>query len=282
MLECRDDSGRQFSRRRQVLTCQGRGPISALLRFDVSETLLRTKLYIPQPRPNLVTRPQLIERLNRSLRQGCGLTVISAPAGFGKTTLVAEWLFTFGEESADLARPEGSDKRTHNDLDAPLRAAWLSLDEEDNDPRRFLLYFTAALQRIMAGVGETALAMLGSPQPPPMESLLTSLVNEIAAMPEVAEADGRRFCLVLDDYHVISSQEVHDILLFLLDHLPRPLHLVFCGRADLPWSLSRSRASGRICEVRGADLRFNIEETGEFLESGDGAAPFGGRNGRSR
>jgi LuxR family maltose regulon positive regulatory protein len=216
----------------------------------VTETLLQTKLYIPQPRPNLVARPQLIERLNRSLLQGCGITVISAPAGSGKTTVVAEWLATSQGEDAGPAR---------------FQATWLSLDEEDNDPRLFLHYFTAALQKIMAGVGETSLAMLGSPQPPPMESVLTSLVNEVAAGPEVVEAGERRFCLVLDDYHVISSQEVHDILLFLLDHLPEPLHLTFCGRADLPWSLSRTRASGRICELRGADLRFNIAETGEFL-----------------
>src|SRR5512143_1408303 len=142
----------------------------------MSMPILATKLYIPPPRPGLVPRPRLIERLNEGLTAGRKLALISASAGFGKTTLVGEWL-------AGCEQP----------------AAWLSLDEGDNDPVRFLSYLVAALQAIKAGIGEGVLAALQSSQPPSTESLLTALLNEIATLPE-------RFSLVLDDYHVIDSQ----------------------------------------------------------------------------
>ena len=135
-----------------------------------------TKLYIPPPRAKIVLRPRLIERLNEGL--DCKLTLISAPAGFGKTTLVSEWI-------ASCGRP----------------VAWLSLDEGDNDPTRFLTYLVAALQTIAAKIGEGVLAMLQSPQPPPIESILTALLNEITTVPD-------NFVLVLDDYHVIDSNRL--------------------------------------------------------------------------
>ncbi|MCB0183146.1 MAG: hypothetical protein KDE31_02720, partial [Caldilineaceae bacterium] len=163
--------------------------------------ILATKLYIPPPRPNVVLRPHLLERLNKGLRQNQGfgrkLTLISAPAGFGKTTLVSAWV-------AGFERP----------------AAWLSLDEGDNDPIRFLAYLVAALRTIVADLGEGVLGVLQSPQPPPIESILTSLLNEITNIPD-------EFVLVLDDYHVIDANpvapnpvdgatSVDDVLTFLL------------------------------------------------------------------
>src|SRR4030042_1439902 len=137
-------------------------------------SILATKLYIPPPRPKIVLRPRLIERLNEGLFAGRKLTLISAPAGFGKTTLVSEWL-------AGCQRP----------------VAWLSLDEGDNDPTRFLTYFIAALQTIATDIGAGVLPMLQSPQPPSTESILTALLNEITAIPA-------HFVLVLDDSHLLD------------------------------------------------------------------------------
>src|SRR4030067_647543 len=153
----------------------------------MSTPILATKLYIPPPRPKIVLRPRLIERLNEGMH--CKLPLISAPAGFGKTTLVSEW-------AAVCQRP----------------VAWLSLDEGDNDPTSFLTYLVAALQTIAANIGEGVLAVLQSPQPPPIESILIALLNEITTVPD-------NFVLVLDDYHVIDSKPVDEALTFLLEHL---------------------------------------------------------------
>ena len=142
----------------------------------MSTPILATKLYIPPPRPKVVLRPRLIEQLNNGLASGRKLTLISAPAGFGKTTLVSEWV-------AGCERP----------------VAWLSLDEGDNDPTRFLTYLIAALQTIAPNVGEEVLGVLQSPQPPPIESILTTLLNEITTIPD-------NFILVLDDYHLTRFQ----------------------------------------------------------------------------
>jgi LuxR family maltose regulon positive regulatory protein len=152
----------------------------------VLDTLLKTKLYIPPARSELVSRPRLLERLDAGLRRK--LTLISAPAGFGKTTLLSAWV-----------------------SQSQLRAAWLSLDEGDNDPARFLTYCIAALQTIEPGLGQTALALLqASPaQPPPVEAILTPLINDIADLPEPV-------ILILDDYHVIEAQVIDEVLTFLL------------------------------------------------------------------
>ncbi len=219
----------------------------------MSGTLLQTKLYTPPLRSDLVSRPRLIERLNRGLEEDNKLTLISAPAGFGKTTLITEWRYRI----PDSVDPESTCQNPE--------VGWLSLDEGDNDLVRFLRYLLAALQRIIPGIGETALASLNSPQPPSMEAVLTPVVNEIAAMSDQGTLRNCCYMLVLDDYHVIEAQAVHDSLQFFLDHLPHPLHLAICGRADIPWSLSRLRASDQITEFRSADLRFNLEETAEFL-----------------
>jgi LuxR family maltose regulon positive regulatory protein len=201
----------------------------------MSVSLLSTKLYVPDARPNGVSRPRLIEQLNEGLSASRKLTLISAPAGFGKTTLVSEWIT--GRE-----RP----------------VAWLSLDEGDNDPIRFLAYLVAAVQTIAADIGETVLAALQSPQLPPTESLLTSLLNDIATKPG-------SFILVLDDYHVIDSQPVDEALVFLVEHLPPQMHLVIATREDPHLPLARLRARGQLTELRAADLRFTASEAAEFL-----------------
>jgi LuxR family maltose regulon positive regulatory protein len=197
--------------------------------------LLSTKLYIPPPRSAIVLRPRLIDRLNQSVAMGCKLTLISASAGFGKTTLVSEWISRCG-------RPVG----------------WLSLDEGDNDPVLFISYLVAALQTIKAGIGEGLLAILQSPQPPPTESILTALLNEIATMSD-------NFVLVLDDYYVIDSKPVDQALTFLVEHQPPRMHLVIATREDPHLPLARLRARGQLIELRAADLRFTPSEATEFL-----------------
>jgi len=195
--------------------------------------ILTTKLYVPPPPPKAVLRPRLIERLNEGLQRK--LSLISAPAGFGKTTLVSEWV-------AVCERP----------------VTWLSLDEGDNDPTYFLTYLVAALQMIAANIGKGVLATLQSPQPPPIESILIALLNEIAAIPD-------HFVLVLDDYHVIDAKPVDDVLTFLLEHLPAQMHLVIATREDPHLPLARLRARGQLTELRVADLRFDLGEAAEFL-----------------
>jgi LuxR family maltose regulon positive regulatory protein len=207
----------------------------------MSTTILATKLYVPPPRAKIVLRPRLIEQLNNGLHRR--LTLISASAGFGKTTLVSEWV-------AGCERP----------------VAWLSLDEGDNDPTRFLTYLITALQTlalskvegILANIGEGVLGALKSPQPPPTESILTTLINEITAIPD-------NFILVLDDYHILDSKPVDNALAFLLEHLPPQMHLVITTREDPPLPLARLRARGQLTELRAADLRFTPAEAVEFL-----------------
>jgi LuxR family maltose regulon positive regulatory protein len=205
------------------------------MNFRMPSPLLFTKLYIAPPRPNIVLRPRLIERLNEGLSMGCKLTLISASAGFGKTTLVSEWI-------ASCERP----------------VAWLSLDEGDNDPVRFISYLVAALQTIKAGIGEGLLAALQSPQPPSTESVLTALLNEITTVPD-------NFILVLDDYHIIDSKPVDKALTFLLEHLPPGMNLVIATREDPHLPLARLRARGQLTELRAADLRFTSSESADFL-----------------
>jgi len=203
----------------------------------VPTAILATKLYVPPPRANLVLRPQLVERLNEGLSAGRKLTLISAPAGFGKTTLVSEWV-------AGFKRP----------------VAWLSLDEGDNDPICFLTYLVAALQTIRANIGEGVLGGLQSPQPPPTESILIALLNEITTVPD-------DFVLVLDDYHVIDSKPVDYALTFLLEHLPAQMHLVIATREDPHLPLARLRARSQLTELRAIDLRFALSEAAEFLNA---------------
>jgi LuxR family maltose regulon positive regulatory protein len=196
--------------------------------------ILTTKLHIPPARPDWVPRPRLIEQVNEGLQYK--LTLVSAPAGFGKTTLLSDW-----------------------SRQSPFPVAWLSLDAGDNDPARFWTYVIAAVQTVHSDTGMAALAAMQAPQPPPMESLLTGLINEIAGV--LAP-----FVLVLDDLHLISGEPVHDGLTFLLDNLPSQLHLVVSSRADPPWPLARLRARREMVELRSRDLRFTSQEAVTFLK----------------
>ncbi|MFC4598124.1 LuxR C-terminal-related transcriptional regulator [Cohnella hongkongensis] len=199
----------------------------------MSFPILATKRYIPAPRPMAVLRPRLTARLNQGLYRK--LTLISAPAGYGKTALVSEWL-------ADCGRP----------------AAWLSLEEGDSELARFLTCMIASLQTLEEKVGTGVLAVLQSPQRPPTESILAALLNEIEALPTP-------FLLVLDDYHAARSEEVDDAVGFLLDHLPARMHLVITTREDPGVPLARLRARDQLTELRAADMRFTLSESEDFL-----------------
>jgi LuxR family maltose regulon positive regulatory protein len=233
-------------------------------------SLLKTKLYIPPPRPELVSRPRLVERLDAGLSRK--LTLVSAPAGFGKTTLLSEWIHCRG----GVIPPSGGEATlpSGGETTSPLQVAWLSLDEDDSDPTRVLAYVCAALRTIAclgeAAIGETALEMLQSPQPPPVDAILTSLINEIAAIPAANRpAANWPLVLVLDDYHRVETKQIRDILAFVLDHLPPPLsgglHLVLATRKDPLLSLAQLRVSGEIMEIRARDLRFTVAESTAFL-----------------
>ena len=202
--------------------------------------VLATKLFMPPARPHAVLRNRLIERLSEGQEQGRALTLISAPAGFGKSTMLSAWI----------------DQRTRRD--PMFRVAWLSLDEGDSDPSRFLLYLAAALHGVEPSCGADAMAALQSPQPPSEESILTDLINEIDGI----AAD---ILLVLDDYHVVHSRQVDDELAFLLEHLPARMRLVIATREDPMLPLARLRARGELTELRASDLRFSPDEAADFL-----------------
>src|SRR5436305_313112 len=195
--------------------------------------ILATKLYLPPLRPNVVSRPRLIERLNEGLHRN--LTLIAAPAGFGKTTLISQWVTSCDRQ-----------------------VAWLSLDEGDSDPTRFLTYLVAALRTIAPTLGEGVLGALQSPQPPPPEAMLTALLNDLTTIRD-------QFVLVLDDYHVLDAKAVDHALSYLVEHLPPQMHLVIVTREDPQLPLARLRARGQLTELRATDLRFTPPEATEFL-----------------
>jgi LuxR family maltose regulon positive regulatory protein len=199
----------------------------------LTTSVLATKLHIPPFRPSSISRPVLLDALEKGLTSK--LTLISAPAGFGKTTILSEW-------AQKCERP----------------FTWFSVDERDNDHQRFFIHFIAAMQRIEADIGITSLESLQAPQFPPLESFLTGMINEISGI-------SIPFVLVLDDYHLISDRLVHEGLIFLVENLPPQLHLVISGRADPPWPTARLRAQGMMNEIRTSDLRFSSEEVAQFL-----------------
>ncbi len=198
--------------------------------------LLMTKLYVPPARSSMVPRPRLTDRLNAAVRSR--LTLIVAPAGWGKTTLLSAW----HADPSRVAKP----------------VAWVSLDAGDNDPVRFWIYVITALNRLHADIGERALTLLHAPQPQPIESVLTDLLNALAPLP-------RETVVVLDDYHLIEAERIHHALIFLLDHLPPRLHLVIASRLDPPFPLAGLRARDSLAELRAAALRFTPEEAAAFL-----------------
>ena len=193
--------------------------------------LLETKLHVPRLRRVLVARPRLDELLSRGAQSA--LTLVSAPAGFGKTTLLAEWL---------TAAPADG-----------CSAAWLSLDQRDNDPALFWPYVVAALRTAVPGIGDVALSLLESPQPAPIEVVLATLLNDLSAW-------ANDVVLLLDDYHLIEAREIQDGMAFLLEHQPAQVHLVLASRADPPLPVARLRGRGELVEIRAADLRFTADE----------------------
>jgi LuxR family maltose regulon positive regulatory protein len=204
----------------------------------VPTQILATKLYIPPLPPYVVLRPRLVQRLHEGLHRK--LTLISAPAGFGKTTLLCAWV---------AARDE--------------HVAWLSLDEGDNDRTRFLSYIVAAVRTVAPTVGEAVLDALQSPQPPSTESILTAVLNDITTATDT-------IVLVIDDYHVIDARPVDDALAFLLEHLPPRMRLIIATREDPSLPLARLRGGGQLSEVRAADLRFTPSEAAGFLNQAMG------------
>lgn len=199
--------------------------------------LVTTKLRAPRTRPNLVARPRLHEELDRGEERK--LTLVSAPAGFGKTTLLVEWLI----------------ERSGNERSV----VWVSLDESDNDPARFLSYLVGALQNVKGGIGEGVLASLRSPELPPIETVVGALINELGG------AD-REITVILDDYHLIDTRLVHEAVSFFLEHLPENVSLVIATRTDPPFSLSKLRARDQVTEIKAADLRFTTDEAAAFLK----------------
>jgi LuxR family maltose regulon positive regulatory protein len=204
------------------------------------DVLLATKLHVPGPQAGFVARPRLVELLEEGLARGRVLAC--APAGSGKTALLADW-----------ARRG----------DRPV--AWLSLDVGDNDPARFWRHAVAALDRARPGIGDRVCPLLGPPAPRSFEGLVTALINELAAQ----RGDGE-VLLVLDDYHLIDTQPVHASVEFLLEHLPPGLRLVLAARADPPLPLARLRARGQLAELRAAELRFTAEEAVDLLHQAGG------------
>ena len=215
------------------------GPLPPAPASAAPAALLETKFYIPRSRRDLVPRPRLSERLDRG--SASTLMLVSAPAGFGKTTLLTEWLAIGPGAPADQRR-----------------AAWLSLDRGDNDLASFWTYVIAALRTAAPGVGENALALLQASRPQPIETVLTTLLNDLSAV-------AGDIVLVLDDYHVIDAREVQDAMAFLLDHLPAGLHVVIASRADPALPLARLRARGELAETRAAELRFTPDEAAAYL-----------------
>lgn len=205
----------------------------------MAEVLLYTKLAVPLKRSVSVARSRLLTQANEHLLDGAEflrkLTLVSAPAGYGKTVMVSEWLQGAG-----------------------FPVAWLSLDESDNDPNRFMAYFIAAIQSVHAEFGKSIQAMIQTPQPPPMEVLLTIFVNELVFLPSLLS-------LVLDDYHVITNITIHRQISFLLEHLPGRVHLVIITREDPLIPVSRLRVSNQVLEIRQDDLRFTLDEIADFM-----------------
>ena len=204
--------------------------------------ILTTKLFIPALRPSLVARPRLLRKLDQGVQQRHCLTLVSAPAGYGKTTLIAEWTNRLAE----------SQQSQH--------LGWLSLDQEDNDPGRFLTYLLAALRQTGLALAATEQYLQSLSHLPPPQTLVTTLLNEISQA-----SNGRSLLLVLDDYHKIQTAVIHETLQFWLDHAPPHLHLVLITREDPPLTLSRWRARSQMTEIRASDLRFTLEEAADFL-----------------
>ena len=200
---------------------------------DQELTLLRTKLCVPPLRSGLLSRQRLDKRMSEGFERK--LTLISAPAGFGKTTLLVDWI------------------HRHK-----IPTAWFSVDKGDNDPLHFLAYVIMGLQSLETATGEAALKMLQSPQPPPVEPILINLLNDVSLI-------SKDFVLILDDYHLVDTSPIHDMIAFLLENLPEQMHLILATRSDPPLPLARIRSQNLLTELRAADLSFTDEETNDLF-----------------
>jgi LuxR family transcriptional regulator, maltose regulon positive regulatory protein len=207
----------------------------------MNNRFLKTKFHIPLWRKSAVSRPRLLERLFSGVLEDRKLTLVSAPAGYGKTTLVAEWIQTL-----------------LNDHQADVRVAWVALDEGDNDPTRFLSYFVAALNSVDDTIGQGTPSLLGMPQLPPLPTILDELINDISTLEQ-------QIILFLDDYHIITNRTLHEALEYFIEHQPASLHLAITTREDPPFSLGRMRARGQLTEIRAHDLRFTVAEAQQFF-----------------
>jgi len=203
--------------------------------------LLKTKFHIPAWRSGAVSRPRLLERLHSGLIAGRKLTLVSAPAGYGKTTLMAEWIHELVSS---------------NQLD--VRVACLSLDQGDNDPARFLGYFVSALRSVDDNFAQSVASLIGIPQLPSIAVLFDEIINELAELPY-------QIIFVLDDYHLINNVKLHEALEYFIDHQPPCFHLAITTREDPPFLLARMRARGQMTEIRAHDLRFTVEEASQFF-----------------
>ncbi|HEX2915773.1 MAG TPA: tetratricopeptide repeat protein [Chloroflexia bacterium] len=214
--------------------------------------LINTKLYFPTPRAQLVLRPRLLDRLNEVLRHK--LTLVCAPAGFGKTTLLTAWHSRLVSDTA-----EGALRGSENEV----RSGWVALDEADNDPARFFTYFLTALEQLAPGIAAEALLLLQAPQPPALDLILTSLINNLTQLSPLKQSE---LVCVLDDYHLIENEAIHRALVFLLDHLPSRLHLVILSRSEPPFPMARLRTRAELLELRADQLRFTSTEAARFLQ----------------
>jgi LuxR family maltose regulon positive regulatory protein len=201
------------------------------------DRILETKFHTPLWRSDGVIRPRLSDQLHAGLIEQRKLTLVSAPAGYGKTTLITSWLYSFTESTRNI---------------------WLSLEKSDNEPARFLSYWATAWNRISDFVLENILELLDTPQLPPFQSILDEVINPLARLKEPA-------ILVLDDYHIITNSLIHEMLEYFLEHQPHQAHLVIITRSDPPLPLARLRARRQMVEIRASDLRFTEEEAGHFF-----------------
>lgn len=216
-------------------------------------SLLSTKFNIPPRSERLVARPRLLQRMHEGLRQDCLLTLICAPAGYGKTTLVNDWLhYLKAGQPGEITQPAA--------LDWPKKIAWLTLDAGDDDLGRFLAYLVAALQPFQAEIGQGILETIQTTRPPAAQTLATWLINDLATIPD-------RFVLVLDDYHLVSAQPIHDLLAYMIEHQPPQMCMIIATRADPPLPLARLRARGQLVELRQEDLCFTGPETQMYLQT---------------
>lgn len=210
-------------------------PVDVLQKSLESVQVLSTKLYVPPVRTNAVTRLRLIEKLLSGVGCAGSFSLVSGPAGFGKTTLLSEFVSHLQQS-----------------------AAWVSLDDGDNEPARFWTHLIMACQQCREGIGASALALLGSSQPLPDDTIPTILINDLASL-------DHKLVLILDDYHAVQNPVIHKTMSFLLEHLPENLHVVVSTRIDPPWSLARYRARNQLIEIRAQDLRFSVDEAKGFL-----------------